>query len=430
MKLQLDSIDIRDIEIGSRTMASDHMLYLDLRELEELLLKDDRIKSVELNVVRPGDRVRIVNVVDVIQPRCKTDQRNEDFPGWLGKLAIAGRGRTRSLRGITIVLSNRHSKRLYSGLIDMFGIGAEMSSYGGMRHLLIDPTPLEGTDERDFESAVKIAGLKTAVFLARAAREHPVDHTEFYELDLPTLLAGEKSTLPRIAYYYQLHSPQHDYQGLPDPIFYGAPVPNLLPTLIHPNEVLDGGIVNSHTIRGMDTYTIQNHAVIKELFERHGKELIFTGVVIGAACLEPIQRQRMSIMAANLVSHVLGADGVILTKVHGGMPHVDLGLVAEACEDLGVKTTLFAQVWSSSGSLSDYVLFSSNSLDAIVSVGNNLERVQLPQANTILGGTPETRMYNPDRSQTAGDEAIETEIFLLAGAFDYLGGSKIVADEY
>jgi hypothetical protein len=138
----------------------------------------------------------------------------------------------------------------------------------------------------------------------------------------------------------------------------------------------------------------------------------------------------MSIMAANLVSHVLGADGVILTKVHGGMPHVDLGLVAEACEDLGVKTTLFAQVWSSSGSLSDYVLFSSNSLDAIVSVGNNLERVQLPQADTILGGTPETRMYNPDRSQTAGDEAIETEIFLLAGAFDYLGGSKIVADEY
>lgn len=429
MKLQLESIDIHDIRVGSKTYVNEHILFINPHELEELILKDPKIKSLKLDIVHPGDRVRIVNVVDVIQPRCKIDRNNEDFPGWLGKLTIAGRGLTRSLRGIAIVLCNRCSMRPYSGLIDMFGTGAEMSKYGIMKNIVIDPIPVENIGERDFESAVKTAGLRTAVYLAHAAQEHSVDHTEIYELDIPSLLTGKECSLPKVAYYYQLYTPQHDYQGLPDPIFYGTQVTNLLPTIIHPNEVLDGGIISPHTIRGMDTYTIQNHPVIKELYKRHGKELFFAGVVIGVACLEPVQRQRMSMMAANLVSNVLGAEGVILTKIHGGMPHVDLGFVAEVCEDFGIKTTLFVQVWSSFGSLSDYVLFSSDSLDAIVSVGNNLERVPLPEANTILGGTSETVVYNPDFTQKASG-SVEIEIFLLAGAYDYLGGSKIIATEY
>jgi hypothetical protein len=58
-----------------------------------------------------------------------------------------------------------------------------------------------------------------------------------------------------------------------------------------------------------------------------------------------------------------------------------------------------------------------------------LEKVCLPEANEILGGNSETVVYNPDRIQKAAN-AVEIETFLIAGAFDYLGGTKIIAAEY
>jgi len=425
MRLQIESIDVKDIQVGSKTHVSDHILHVNLGELEALILKDDRIKSVEINIAYPGDRVRIVRVVDVIQPRCKIERENEDFPGWLGKLAIAGQGRTRSLRGVSIVLSNRFTNRMYPAVIDMFGVGAELSKYGNMTNLLIDPVPSDHTEERDFEFAVKVAGLKAAVYLAQAAEGHHVDQTEVYELSIP----GQKNPdLPNIAYYYQLYTPQHDYKGVSVPILYGVEVNNILPTVIHPNEILDGGVLNALTIRGIETYSIQNHAVIKELYKRHGKELNFAGVVVGVASMEPVQRQRMSLMAANLISNVLGAEGVIVTKVHGGMPHADLALIAEACENFGVKTTIFAQpVGGRHGTLAEGALFSSNSLNAIVNTGDINERVRLPKADRILGGTAETRISHPEFFQKAGDQMVEVEGFMLAGLYDFLGGAKIVA---
>ena len=70
-----------------------------------------------------------------------------------------------------------------------------MSRYGKMKHICIAPTISDGTEERDFEDAVKIAGLKTAVYLARGAEGHPVDDVEVYDLDIPSL--NGKSNLPR-----------------------------------------------------------------------------------------------------------------------------------------------------------------------------------------------------------------------------------------
>jgi len=71
----------------------------------------------------------------------------------------------------------------------MSGVVAEMSRYGKMKHISIAPTMADGTEERDFEDAVKIAGLKTAVYLARCAEGHPVDEVDIYELDIPNLLS-------------------------------------------------------------------------------------------------------------------------------------------------------------------------------------------------------------------------------------------------
>jgi len=430
MRLEIESIDIKDLQSGTKTYAENHILNVNLKELEKLILKDGRIKSVDIHLVFPGDRIRIVNLLDVVQPRCKIDKVEADFPGLIGKMQIAGSGRTRSLRGIAVLVSNPCTNRKYSALLDMSGLAGEMSRYGRMKHISIAPHIPDGTEERSFEDAVKIAGLKTAVYLARGAEGHPVDEVEVYELDIPNL--NRKSNLPRVAYYYQLYSPQHDHLGISDPCFYGTDVRNLLATMIHPNEVLDGGVVGAHTIRALDTYTIQNHGVIKELYRRHGKDLIFAGVVCGVVNMEPVTRTRQAVMASNLVKNVLGADGVILTKIHGGLPHVDLALVAEECEKLGVKTAIFIQPLISYGTLADTLLFNAEAVNLIITVGATMERIKIPlEADRILGGTADTKIYCPDPIvQHAGDPVIDVEQFLIAGVHDHLGSSNIIVKEY
>lgn len=429
MKLEIESIEIKDIQEASKTEVKENILYVDVNELESLLTEDSRISSVKIDFIYPGEATRIVNLMDVIQPRCKIDQFEADFPGFVGKLQKAGKGRTRSLCNMTVLLADPQTKRKYSALLDMYGPGAKMSRYAGMRHICIAPEISEGTEERDFEDAAKIAGFKAAAYLARASEDHPVDEIEIFDLDIPNI--NRKSDLPKIAYYYQLYSPQHDHKGISDACFYGTDVRNLLPTIIHPNEVLDGGIVGAHTIRALDTYTVQNHGVIRELYRRNGKDLNFVGVVCGVANMEPSARMRKAMMASHLIKDVLGADGVVLTKVHGGMPHVDLGSVAEECEKLNVKTSVFIQPLISEGRLPEMLLFSCEAIDLIITVGATMERSMLPKPNKILGGNAKTKVYCPDPiDQYAGEDTIDVEQFIIAGVHDHLGGANIIVKEY
>jgi glycine reductase len=312
----------------------------------------------------------------------------------------------------------------------MAGPISEMSPYGKMKNISIAPTIAAGTEEREFENAVKIAGLKTAVYLARGADGHRADEVEVYDLDIPNL--DRKSNLPRVACYYQLYSPQFDHLKISDPCFYGTDVCHLMPTVIHPNEVLDGGVVGWLAIKALDTYSVQNHGVIKELYRHHGKDLIFAGVVCTVANMEPVARVRSACMAANLVKNVLGADGVILVKITGGMPHIDLALTGEECEKLGVKTAIFTQPLTPFGTLADTILFNAESLNLIITSSATFERTKIPwKAEKFIGGNAETRVFCPDPIvQYAGDPVIDIEEYLLPGVLDCTGSVKVIVKEY
>lgn len=430
MRLEIENIDIKDIQASSKTHVEDGILFLNIMELEELILKDLRIQSVEINIVSPGENVRILNLMDVVQPRCKMDRQNADFPGIIGEMQTAGRGRTRSLRNVAVLVSNPCTKRKESALLDMAGPISEMSPYGKMRNISISPYIADDVKERDFENAVKEAGLKTAVYLARGAEGHPVHETEVYDLDIPNL--DKESSLPRVACYYQLYSPQFDHMAIADPCFYGTDVRHLMPTIIHPNEVLDGGIVGWHSIKALDTYSIQNHAIIKELYRRHGKDLNFVGVICVVANIEPGARARSACMATNQLKNILGADGVILSKIVGGMPHIDLSMTGEQCENDGIKTAIFTQPLTSFGTLSDTILFNASALNLIITATAPFERTKIDwKPEKFLGGTARTVVFCPDPvTQYAGDPVIDIEEYLLPGVLDCTGSSKVIVKQY
>ena len=111
---------------------------------------------------------------------------------------------------------------------------------------------------------------------------------------------------------------------------------------------------------------------------------------------------------------------------------MDLGVVADACEKMGVKTTVFVHTLHLLGSISEQITFMPNSIDAAINDGQTLERICLRlDAERILGGSSETLIFHPaGTTQRAGDSVIEIEESLIAGVHDHVGGSRIMAMEY
>ena len=152
MQLQLDVYNIKDIAFGKKTEIKAGTLYIDHQELQSILLQDKSLKKVDIEIAKPGESCRILQVSDVIEPRIKTETSGEDFPGALGKQVTVGEGRTCVLRGTAIVLSNQGDPSLLpegedemGNLIDMSGPGAEYSLFAKTNNIVLLPHPADET---------------------------------------------------------------------------------------------------------------------------------------------------------------------------------------------------------------------------------------------------------------------------------------------
>lgn len=433
MRLELDSIKIKDIQESSATAIKDGILYLNKKELEEELLKDEKIKSVDINIARPGDKTRIICIQDVMQPRCRENGNN--FPGFVDKMQIVGNGRTVSLDGAGVIISNPESTRIEMGVLDMDGPMAGLTPYAKLNIVSLAFYPVEdikndANEERIFEDAIKAAGLKACVYLAKAGLEVKPDDVEVFESEV-----GESvdPSLPRVAYCFQTYTPQFDYKGRSDRFFYGAAMTNTFPTIINPNEALDGALVGWNAIKAIETYSMQNNGTIKELYKHHGKDLNFVGVVVYSASTDADNRQRSADMCANLLKNVLHADGAVLTKILGGMPHADIACTGVACEKAGVKTCCPTTPLTATGTLADTILYNDVELDLITITGSPFERtwnIKFKPEN-IYGGDHHTKIYFSEPiPQWADSEVLNMEQYLMCGVHDHTNSRKIITKEF
>ena len=389
MRLRLDMLTIRDVRLGARTEVADHVLYVEKGALQTLLLQDRRFASIDIELARPGEACRITHVMDVIEPRAKTSDGDQDFPGAVGAQAPAGKGSTCVLKGTAVVLSDyrerAESARSYDpngDIIDMSGPGAEASLYGKTHNIVLLPVPAQGVSSHEYLAALKIAGLKAAAYLAGAGIGIGPDRTEVLELPPLTPREGPEARLPRVVYIFQILTLQFD-PIVGDPILYGKNVADLVPTLLHPNEVIDGALTSPFSALNVQTYQVQNHPIIRELYARHGKDLFFAGVIVSTAPNNMADIERISNMAANLAKYV-GADGAVLTKTGGGAPELTLARTAQRCENLGIKTAL-AVLHMAADLYGGVTLFNMPEVDAVVSLGIPFTKLTLPAMGRIVG---------------------------------------------
>jgi glycine reductase len=348
--------------------------------VSKLGFDDERLASVEIDVVRPGDEVRITHVLDAVEPRVKADDPDSTFPGALGVLRAAGDGRTNRIAGAAVLAcaefpAEERPLHEQEGLVDMAGPGAAYSQLAQTTNVVLTLRPAAGVGNEEFEAAVREAKLRAARDLATetiGCEAASVEHLE-YEL-------GGTGTheLPSVALLLQLSSLGPLYEIY----LYGTDLDGFQPSPLNPLEVLDGALTcGEYHWAGLrnPTYHFQNSALVRELLAADGVRLRFAGLVACRGYNQSAKdKERAAMLAAKLAGE-LGADGVIVTTDAGGNSHTDTMLTVRACERSGIRTVA---VVAEMGGLTDWV----PEADAIVSVGNAEEYVPEWRPRRVLGG--------------------------------------------
>lgn len=428
MQMKVGNIFINDLQFGPRTEVKDHTLFVNKDELIEFLLQDEHLLSVTIDIARPGDSVRIMPVKDVIEPRVKPGQEGGIFPGMISKMFTGGSGLTHVLKGMSVVTTGK-IVGYQEGIIDMTGPGADLCPFSKLHNLVIVANPVAGVTPYQHEAALRHMGLKAANYLGEAARSVTPDETLSYEL-LPLNQFHKKyPNLPKIAYVYMLQS-----QGLlHDTYYYGVDVKNMVPTFMHPTEVMDGAIVSGNCVSACDkntTYHHLNNPVIHDLLERHGKDLCFVGCIITNENVTLLDKQRSSDLVAKMVEY-LGVDGVIVTEEGFGNPDTDLMMNCTKIEGKGIRTVLITDEFAGQDGTSQSLADGSALADAIVSGGNANALVTLPAMDKVIGNLdPVEVIAGGFKGSRKFDGSVTVELQAIMGATNELGFNKLTAREY
>ena len=247
MRLELGKIHIKDIQFGPESRIADNVLYVNKEELIKAVWDDEAIVSVEVEIARPGESVRITPVKDVIEPRVKTEGRGGIFPGILSKVDTVGEGRTVALKGMSVVTTGK-IVGFQEGIIDMAGAGAEYTPFSKLNNLVIIAEPAEGIKQHEHEKAVRYIGFRAARYLGELARDLEPEEVKVYETKPLLEQAAEYPDLPKVGYVYMLQT-----QGLlHDTYVYGVDAKQIVPTLLYPTEIMDGAVVSGNCVSACD----------------------------------------------------------------------------------------------------------------------------------------------------------------------------------
>jgi len=376
LHLKKKYVDIKNVVFDTKTFLEGDTLHVSKEELSEAA-KDYRIKEFEFELAFPGENTRISRVYDVIEPMYKPN--GSTFPGIADKMGRVGFGDTIVLRGLGVTEVVDAELPYYMN-IDMSGPITEMTMIlPEIIHLCMIPKIADDIPKNEFLDALSIASKKIAKFVAeKCADAEPNEVEEFY------LKEDGLEGLPKVCYIDLIfcHAP------LTDTIYYGKDCLPIAPTIIHPNEILDGALVNRdfyQVLNADPTIYYQHHPVVLELMQRHGKDINFTGVVLSSIHHDVVEKERNAMLVAGLAKNVLKSDGAVITKEGGGHPQIDVALCCDFCEELGIKTAiLLHETLSSKNPTSELVLFTTPNADAMVTSGCMTDYV-LPRVERIIG---------------------------------------------
>lgn len=424
MKLTLKNFQVKEIRFGSESRYDKGVLHVNTQELEAYLKEDSNIDHVDFDVAYPGESTRIIPIKDIIQPRYKESGSGQIFPGYVGSVETVGNGVTCVLENCCVATCGK-IVAFQEGLIDMSGPAADFNSFSKMVILVPLIYPIDGLDRHTHEATVRIAGLKTAAYLAKTTVGLEADNIVSYEHESILEMAAKYPDLPKVVYVDMVQC-----QGLMhDTYVYGMNLKGILSTMIGPLECLDGAIISGNCAApGHKNATIhhENNPIILELLKRHGKDLCFVGVLLSNECTTLNEKLRAAYYTSNL-SQLLGVDGMIISEEGGGNPETDLMLNCRFHEKKGIKTVLVTDEYCGRDGSSQGLADVTPEADAVVTNGNGNQFVILPKMDKIIGDIEVARVITGGNAESVREDGtLAVEIAAIMGSCCEMGYERMM----
>lgn len=428
MLLELGKINITDVQLGDATKVEKGTLFVNEQELINIALEDDRIKSVKIELARPGESVRIAPVKDVIEPRVKVSGSGAMFPGMINKVKTVGSGRTHALVGANVITCGK-IVGFQEGIIDMSGPTAKYTPFSQTYNVCVVIEPADDLETHDYEQAARLAGLKIGAKVGEAGKNVEPDEIVVYETKPITEQIAQYPELPKVGYIHMLQS-----QGLlHDTYYYGVDAKEMVPTFMYPTEIMDGAITSGNCVAPCDKVTTFHHLnnpVIEDLFKRHGKDLNFIGVILTNENVFLADKERSSDMVGKMVEF-LGLDGVIITEEGYGNPDTDLMMNCKKATEAGAKVVLITDEFPGRDGKSQSLADAVEEADTLVSCGNGNVIVEFPPMDKVIGTLDYVEtMIGGYEGSLREDGSIEAEIQIIIASTIANGYNTLSAKMY
>lgn len=429
MRLELANFPVNDVRIDGKTGYDRGVLEINKEELLALALQDEKITSADLEVAFPREQTRIVRVRDVVEPRVKVSGLGCVFPGILGPVETVGQGRTNRLSRVTVMTSAEYKRTILegtaagrTGFVDMWGPAAELTPFGSSINIVLMLEVKNGVSELEAHAVIQLAEFRIAQRLAETTRELAAEDVEVFEL------VETDPSLPRVVYILGCRTAWHEpHSGV---AFYGLPIRESLPTLVHPNEFLDGAVTSDARRGGKGTFPCSwvwmNHPIVLRLLREHGKRLNFLGVILQRTRFESDFGKQVTAACASQMARLLKADGALITRIGpSGNNFIDVMLTVQACERKGVKTVLLTPEWGGHDGTELPLVFYVPEATAMVTTGSLDHMVTFPAPGKVIG-VGDTEIVE----LTAGDPPISPwssfvgDKGYLQDGIDWWGGTR------
>ena len=196
---------------------------------------------------------------------------------------------------------------------------------------------------------------------------------------------------------------------------------------------MDGAIVSGNCVSACDkntTYHHLNNPVVRAMYDKHGKEFNFVGVIITNENVYLADKERSSNWTAKLAEY-LGLDGAIVSQEGFGNPDTDLIMNCTKLEGKGVKTVIITDEYAGRDGASQSLADASPAADAVVTGGNANEVIVLPKMDKVIGTLDFVDIIAGGFDGSLNEDgSITVEIQAITGATNELGFNKMSATGY
>lgn len=421
-------MSIDGVDTGPCTSLVDGRLTLDPSELAGIVEGDERIEQALVHVVQPGDDVRLVHVLDVVQPVSRMGGNSQTvFPGILTSPGHLGRGPVLRINGVKVTVLGVIPPvdsffTQQEGVLEMRDGSADLSPLAGEPHVVLELAVCQGLEPATAAEAYRNAALRVARRIGEAVADRSGSE-EAPGFGAPARDPGRVRGDPlRLIHICEVSA----FGSLFDTLVVGRSARDLLPTLLSPLGLAGGAVVSAdYHYAGQRNYTCyyQSNPVEKSAVTG-GSE--FLGTILLPVGRDDTKKTAGAAFAAHL-AEMAGADGAVVTAVAGGNAHLDVMYAARECERRGIPTVLSIVEMAGSTGADPGMVDTVPEADLMVSTGNREELILLPPTGSVLGGA--SLLDGPEEESGGKDAVGELRVPLrtIVGSSNQMGAWRIGA---